>query len=88
MTKEFKFIAGHYYRLTKDVNRIPAGTYRFAFSHGDSLVFDVGKRTSFMMSDDGQEFFEPAPSAATALKKTTSADFLKRYYHLLETQNS
>jgi len=81
--KRPKLKTGKYYRLTKNVNAIPAGTYRFVAEDDRCLIFGVGKNIKFTITNDGQDLFEYSSPTLVSLRRTTPADFLEHYYDLL-----
>ena len=77
-----------YFELTKDVNCIPKGVYKYTGQDGEMLNFSVGKRIFFGISLDAKDLLNEIPFNKALTKITPSKEFLDRYYDLFEVQKA
>ena len=79
-----RWVPGFYYELKSDVGPIPAGVYQAMACDQESIVFQAGKKVSFIIAGDIADLVKQIPQSRALLIRTSQTKFLDRYYELLE----
>ncbi len=75
-----------YIEIIKDINVIPAGTYRVISEQDKLLEFKVGKKIIFGITLEAKEYFKPVPFTKAVKALTNTEQFVERYYDLLKSR--
>ena len=74
----------NYYEILEDVGPIPKGIYLAVDQDQDSVAFTTGEKILFAIFGHWREKVRSIPPNIATITRTKQADFLDRYYELLE----
>lgn len=78
---------GYYHEITEDISPIPKGIYRLTDRAADCLMFSVGKKVGFSITGFWQNKVKVVPQTYALLHRTNQANFLDRYYELMNNDS-
>jgi len=85
---EFPLTPGDFVEFPSAINCIPSGVYRFIGGDDIFLQFLVGKKIMFGVTADCLPSLRKVSRREAIFKKTTTGDFVNRYYELVEILKS
>lgn len=86
--QSFSIKKGQYIELVKDANYIPAGIYRVQDVYEDEIHFQLGRGIHFGFSTKYLDRVKPISKMKGISECTSSADFTRRYFDLVESKSS